>query len=267
MEMTSIIKAPKNDYTILNVPYVRYEKATNPWKHHRTFEEHTLIFITNGSCYATCDNNKYLLSKGDLLYVKKGKTYSSTEHEFPFEYIMLEFEIDETTPLSNELKEYYEIANPDKYNLLFNEIYRIFNTAGPASSLKLKRNLYDIFIYLSEETTYYKDNYNYRKIRHAVKYMNENIFEKYVDVKTLADISELSLSQFNRIFKSVFQKTPTKYMNDLRISRGKKLLSETSLSVGIIADMCGFSSTYYFSKMIKSATGISPLQYRTKYFK
>ena len=86
-----IEKAQKTDYTITNIPYVRYEKAETPWYHKRVFNENTVIYVLNGSCKATCNTNDYILKKNDLLYVKKGFVYSSSENEWPFEYIMIEF--------------------------------------------------------------------------------------------------------------------------------------------------------------------------------
>ena len=52
------------------------------------------------------------------------------------------------------------------------------------------------------------------------------------------------------------------YLTELRIEEAKKLLLETDMTVGEIADETGFSDTSYFSKVFLKSVGISPSCYR-----
>ena len=47
------------------------------------------------------------------------------------------------------------------------------------------------------------------------------------------------------------------------IDYAKELLVTNHQSVAKIAEMCGFSNTYYFSNVFKKQTGVSPSQYPT----
>jgi len=64
-----------------------------------------------------------------------------------------------------------------------------------------------------------------------------------------------------RSFKKMTGKTPTAYMNGLRISQACKLLSGTAaqqITIRQVALMSGFTDPYYFSVMFKKQTGFSP---------
>lgn len=52
------------------------------------------------------------------------------------------------------------------------------------------------------------------------------------------------------------------YVVYLRIERAKLLLLNTSLSVNVIAEMCGYESASYFIKSFKAVTGMTPGQYQ-----
>ena len=46
--------------------------------------------------------------------------------------------------------------------------------------------------------------------------------------------------------------------NEVRMSKARSLLANTQDSVSGIADRLGFSSVYYFSRLFKKRTGLSP---------
>ena len=80
--------------------------------------------------------------------------------------------------------------------------------------------------------------------------------------------SGLNSDYFRRCFKEEMGKTPLEYYTDLKIRTAKKLLLEQSfVSVECTAEKCGYTDSFYFSKVFKSCTGLSPLNYRKKYMK
>ena len=56
--------------------------------------------------------------------------------------------------------------------------------------------------------------------------------------------------------------TPRQYILDLRLRLARQLLSETRESIGAIAEQCGFSSVYHFSRAFHQSTGRTPSEYR-----
>lgn len=67
-----------------------------------------------------------------------------------------------------------------------------------------------------------------------------------------------------RIFNQKTGFTPKAYLNNLRIKKAKELLLDKKAKYNVkqTAIACGFNDQYYFSRMFKRATGISPDRYK-----
>ena len=70
--------------------------------------------------------------------------------------------------------------------------------------------------------------------------------------------SGLSSRRFNDLFKGLVGTTPNRYLVLRRIEQAKALLELQSMTMSEIAEQCGFSDVYYFSKVFKQTCGVSP---------
>lgn len=53
------------------------------------------------------------------------------------------------------------------------------------------------------------------------------------------------------------------YYSNLKIEEAKKIMDyNSSIKIGEIAEMLGYSNQYYFSKAFKSSQGMSPQEYK-----
>jgi AraC-like DNA-binding protein len=68
-------------------------------------------------------------------------------------------------------------------------------------------------------------------------------------------------------FRQRFALTPARYLWRLRTERGIAMLVETGLSVGEIAQRCGFANPFHFSRLVRGVQGISPVQVRDQAWK
>ncbi len=99
----------------------------------------------------------------------------------------------------------------------------------------------------------------------AVRYINRNIGRKLM----LGDICaafNCSKSTLMKLFKKECGVTVNEYIVSRRIAIAKELLQYTELSVGTVAEKCGFSDSLYFSKCFASRVGISPTEFRKNPF-
>ncbi len=70
------------------------------------------------------------------------------------------------------------------------------------------------------------------------------------------------------LFTKSAGRTPLQYLTHRRIELAKQLLSSsgaTNYSIQYIARLCGFSDPYYFSRVFKKHTGVSPKSWLTQY--
>ncbi len=64
----------------------------------------------------------------------------------------------------------------------------------------------------------------------------------------LAKRAGMAESTFAAAFRAVYGVPPLRYLNDLRLARACQLLASTALSVGEIAQRCGFSDAPWFAR-------------------
>lgn len=107
------------------------------------------------------------------------------------------------------------------------------------------------------ETGYRSDA---RILKEMQKYMQENY--RTVTQQQLADHFHMSVSAVSLLFKRKAGKTYSDHLLEIRISRAEELLRLTNASVEEIAEQVGYNDYFYFLKIFKKATGISPAAFR-----
>lgn len=96
----------------------------------------------------------------------------------------------------------------------------------------------------------------------AKKYVQKNYKEKL----TLAMISgDIGISQgyLSSVFKKTTGSNLNDYVNHVKIEKAKDLLGMHEYMMYEISDMLGFENPYYFSKVFKRITGMTPSDYET----
>ncbi|MDD5707783.1 MAG: AraC family transcriptional regulator [Kiritimatiellae bacterium] len=81
-------------------------------------------------------------------------------------------------------------------------------------------------------------------------------------VNVLARQFGCSVSHFSRTFKRVTGRSPETFIVQSRQARAERLLRETALPVGEIAEAIGYRDVCFFSRQFRQFHGLSPLQYR-----
>lgn len=87
-----------------------------------------------------------------------------------------------------------------------------------------------------------------------------------LDLDTIASMSGFSKFYFSRLFKQFTNITFYKYVNQKRIEKAAKLLTEPKNSITDIAINCGFSSISSFIRMFKIIKGCTPTEFRNMYW-
>ncbi|OUS75663.1 hypothetical protein B1748_16305 [Paenibacillus sp. MY03] len=95
----------------------------------------------------------------------------------------------------------------------------------------------------------------------ARRKLREQAFQ-CLSLKAIADELRLSPVQFTRRFKVAFGCSPSEYVRQLRLDHGKRLLMESTLTVDLISQECGYENGFYFSRVFSLHIGMSPSKYR-----
>lgn len=89
-----------------------------------------------------------------------------------------------------------------------------------------------------------------------------NLSTPDLGLKNLADKLELSQSRTSHILKMEFNQSFSNLLTQVRIERVCQLLCSTEMTLGKIAQLCGFRNEYYLSRVFRRATGMPPGSYR-----
>lgn len=83
-----------------------------------------------------------------------------------------------------------------------------------------------------------------------------------LDFEALAREFGVSYTTFRRRFRQQTGVAPAQFQNTIRINRARDLLSSTEFSVTEIAEQTGFDTVFYFSRVFKKKTGLTPKAFR-----
>ena len=100
-------------------------------------------------------------------------------------------------------------------------------------------------------------------LRTIMELMRKNIDEP-LTLTELAELSDISRRQMERLFQTYVESTPSRYYLELRLNYARRLLTQTNESITNVALASGFVSTSHFSNCYKDTFGISPTSTRVK---
>ena len=95
------------------------------------------------------------------------------------------------------------------------------------------------------------------QLRTIVELMENNL-EETLSLDQLAAYSGRSRRQIDRLFQAQLGTSPRRYYMELRITKSRRLLQYSDLSVMDVAVACGFVSVSHFSKCYAAYFGYSP---------
>jgi PAS domain S-box-containing protein len=104
----------------------------------------------------------------------------------------------------------------------------------------------------------------YTEMRLVLEYVRDN-YSQTIEIKDLAALLHLSVSQFGRRFHKVFQISPLKHIMNVRIRAASLRLTNTNDTIACIALDCGFYDHSHFTRNFRKIMGLSPKEYRKQY--
>ena len=72
----------------------------------------------------------------------------------------------------------------------------------------------------------------------------------------------ISKDYLRHLFTHYTGRPPIQALLAARIGHAKRILADPSRSVAQVADICGFDNPYYFSRLFKKVTGVTPMEFR-----
>lgn len=95
-------------------------------------------------------------------------------------------------------------------------------------------------------------------------YIRTNLAET-ISLQSVCKVFGVSQPYLSRLFRKYKSMSFNEYVTDIRVEKAKQLMCEyPDMFLKDIAEVTGFNDQYYFSKLFKYVTGISPSEFKTK---
>jgi len=222
--------------------------------------EYHLLYIESGTARLYYEGNAYQLSKGQFNIYPPGH---------PQEYLLEKGTVSYWVHFHGTYAEkmlsdcgltggVYTAEDPVEAGKLISQLLHVMKSFGSTSDLQKNALFLSILCALTQktETASIPDS-----VWPAVRYL-QKFYNKNPSTEILADICNLSRSHFLYLFKEFVGTTPHQYLLSIRIEQAKRLLSDSTFSVSDISSMVGFEDSFYFSRIFKKITGVTPREYR-----
>lgn len=109
-------------------------------------------------------------------------------------------------------------------------------------------------------------NHEDQSIRKAQEYIEKN-YDKRITVDELASMLALSRRNLERRFKKATANTTIEYIQRVKIEVAKQSLESSRENVNEVMYKVGYTDSKAFRDTFRKITGLSPIQYKTKYSK
>lgn len=104
-------------------------------------------------------------------------------------------------------------------------------------------------------------------VKEIISEITNNFYDCNMDLCCILNKSGYAEDYIRSHFKRITGKTPTAFLTDVRIKHACYLIDiyKNTLSLGQIAEKCGYTDYIYFSRKFKQQTGISPQSYKNQF--
>jgi len=246
---------------MLKINYVGrlFENTFKVEKHtHSTWE---VVYYTSGKGYVEIGGEKIPFAENDIFVIPPNIPHTDYAKDGfrNYHYNLSEFEYNRTG--------YIEFRDDENKNFLrmITQLHYEFH---------LRRNNWtNIVNSICDVLTQYMISFteSFNKNEYVEKVINDIIYnfsDPDFDINEALDKTHLNKDYFRRLFVKHTGKTPLQFLTSKRITFAKQLLStqkQTDMQICEIAWRCGFSNCYYFSRVFKKETGMSPKAWADSY--
>ncbi|EGO63961.1 helix-turn-helix domain-containing protein [Acetonema longum] len=158
---------------------------------------------------------------------------------------------------------HYELSpgHNSRINDTLYRLYHIYSTEGSLSCLRAKSLFFIILDEIFTCASCRLHNDSRELAEKAAEYMKNHYMEP-LTVPEIAKQYDLNSKQFAYFFHKHKGLSPNEFLIKYRMRRAKDLLCTTACSVAEISSCVGYSDPFYFSKLFKKQTGVSPKLFR-----
>ncbi len=220
-----------------------------------------LIFPFDGIGDVKIEGTNYRIKKGKILHVGPNFPIQFlATNEAKLEYVVIYFHLsDEEQAKLPHYNSHFPLQIVEHMKLM-NLVQQLIETNQKGSHLSFLQSKV-LFLNILEEIILLMKVKDYQNIASILTYIQEN-FTKNITVNDIANECNWDRRKLSYVFEKRMGVSPHVYLTDLRIQKSKMLLRSSDFSIKEIADQVGYTDYFYFSRVFKKVTGLSPSIFR-----
>ena len=227
---------------------------------HKNRPAYGAVYYTQGADrYEFSTGEALEVHAGELLLLPKGSDYTVQALSPSFCYA-INFDISEQAthaPFSLSVKNGTDVGGA------FATAERAWQHKDAGYQAACRAQLYHILSQLqAEHQAAYLGKEKHALIAPAVERIHADYTGDGVSVAALAALCGITPEYFRAIFRGIYQTSPLKYINDLRLMRAAELIASGEYSVSEAARRSGFADPAHFSRAFKARFGVPPVAYK-----
>ncbi|CAG7627455.1 HTH-type transcriptional activator RhaR [Paenibacillus solanacearum] len=153
------------------------------------------------------------------------------------------------------------LERPQEVRMLFDKVFKLWKACDSLSQYRCDLAFRELWLLLAEQV---RDQQYWSDTESAIQFTFEYITEHYrspLTIEQLAKQAGISAGHYSREFKRLFGVGPKEHIIRVRINHAKELLVTTGLNLTDVAKRVGYDDEFYFSRVFKRITGMTPSSY------
>lgn len=227
--------------------------------------DYHILYVAQGECLCLYDGEEKMMKKGEfVIYPPKVKQQYIFMEGTAVSTMWLHFTGIGVEGILNELGlkgGIFRATLPLEVEHYFRKMISAHSLNIPKYRVSARGYLLNLLSALASDSLDKGSAVYFGAVAKMVEYINLN-WQKNISVSELAEKVNLSEGRTAHLFRETVGESIHRYVSGIRISNSKELLSNTDLNITEISAMVGYNDPLYFSRAFKSATGLSPKEFR-----
>ncbi len=219
--------------------------------------------VVKGNGTLKINNKKYSLHSGTLFFTFPYQPYEISDID-DLKYLYISFEGSIADGLLKSLKIDADNCNYPSFEHVTNFWMSAIRRINSENANILTEGVLMYTLSFIDNRNHLKKSQSLDKFDLILEYIDNNFSDPTTSLKKVAEIFFYSEKYLSSLFKKNTNQNFSDYLNGKRIKYAIKLLDEKTMNVSEIGLKCGFNDPFYFSKVFKKITGLTPTAYIKK---
>ncbi len=259
--------------SLLHLQEVGTLKAITPHASERKGLSSFLFFIVlSGSGELKYEGEVFKLKKGDCVFIDCRKSYSHSTSMNLWSLQWCHFYASSLPAIYEKYRErggspVFHVDAVENISSTLTEIYNLASSSDYIKDMRINEKLSVLLTFIMEQS-WHPESRSIGRKKLELAEIRAYLDEHYTDKLSLEDLTEkfyINKCYLTRIFKETYGTTVNGYLIEKRITKAKRLLRFTDLTVEEIGVAVGMADPNYFSRMFRKIEGISPREYRKQW--